>query len=826
MPKMASATSSSASAASPADDANGLASCGPLRPPPVFCEGKGEAAGHLAHPCRRRMRHPRQSSTPVSSRSSSHSPHIASARLGAQQLQPSEHGNNSAKVPVIHWRAASALTSAPTELWSDGVALGARHCSDDQERHQTVATGGSAVLEHYHVLELEEQLQYWRQRALQVENRALRRERALQARWEAEFAAAQVSSETLTRKLLDKLRRLQKQLNPRKRAVQQTEGQEQQSRSSSASADSTSTTPNLSTPGDSGHHCGGESEGTCSIPRVCGTNSVAYPRRFASEWAEENASLLNSPAGQQREQQQPNRSRSAANAAESCATSNEKSRATLQANLRDLCRAVLRCLSRSSLLREYGAVLCGNCSRNTHTTNDDDPEEPETARVAQALLDASRGRKASDSPSSWSLARPLLALQSALEHLDTVLRACVDDVVFASSGLTSTSAAAYARHPQRQPPGDEHRSADLEAQLRQARAALFQEQQRRAAVQSALDAAMHDMRDLAQAQQDNVSQLKIEARAAAEQAQQEYRANLERTRATLECDVVAATRRASAAEHQSMLRAQREAHWQARLYALKDERDGYARECALLKTQLALLQQARNATAAERAGQQQEGVDKAVLSVGPRDGAEAKPATAAASALVVPPVDSSPAPRVTWADAQMDRLTTIGQPSGFAAPSSVCRSPSRSLSYSPSPSTDKALRHAPGARADETARVHGAQLTSSASTATSGAPRLPSAFPSSLMVVVQPSVLAAPEGDGDAEVIALAQRPYGDDNSAARDKAGVPVDSEALEQAHFTPWHAPSRQHTSTAVDAAVVGTPLARMRAWEEKFKAILNYA
>lgn len=769
------------------------------------------------------MRHPRQSSTPASSRSSSHSPHTASAHLGAQQLQPSEHGNNTAKVPVIPWCAASALTSAPTELWSDGVALGAHHCSDDQEHHQAVATGGSAVLEHYHVLELEDQLQYWRQRALQVENRALRRERALQSRWEAEFAAAQVSSDTLTRKLLDKLRRLQKQLHPRKKAVQQAEGQEQQSRSSSASVGSTSTTPSLSTPGDSGHHCGGESEGTCCISGGCDTNNVTYPRSCASQWAEGNALLLNSPAGRQREQQQLNRSRSAANAAESCATSNAKSRATLQAHLRDLCRVVLRCLSRSSELRECRAVLCGNCSHNTHTANNGDPEEPETARVFQALLDASSGRQASNAPPSSSLAHSLPALQSALEHLDTVLRTCVGDLVFVSSGLTSTSSAAYARHPQRQPPGDEHRSTDLEEQLRQARVALYREQQRRAAVQSALDAAMRDMQDLAQAQQDNVLQLKIEARVAAEQAQQEYRADLERTRATLECDVVAATRRASAAEHQSMLRAQRETHWQTRLYALKDERDSYARECALLKTQLELLQQARNATAAERPGQQREGVDKAVWSVAPRDGAEAKAATAAAYALGVPPVDtSSSAPRVTWADAQMDRPTTIGQPSGFADPSSVCRSPSRSLSYSPSPSTDKALKDAPGARADDTAWTHGARLTSSASKTASGAPRLPSVFPSSPMVVVQPSVLAAAEGDGDAEVNALAQRPYGDKNSAARDKAGVPVDGEALEQAHFTSWSAPSRQHTSTAV----VGTPLAKMKAWEEKFKAILNYA
>lgn len=754
------------------------------------------------------MQHPRQSSTPDSSRSSSNSPHTDSAHLGAQQLQSSEHGSNGAAVPVIHRRAAPALGA----------------------RHQAVTTGGSAVLEHYHVLELEEQLQYWRQRALQVEKRALRRERALQARWEAEFAAAQVSSETLMRKLLNKLRRLQAQVNPRKRAVQQAEGQEQESRSGRASMGSASTTPNLSTPGGSGHHCGGESEGTDGIPRGSDTNKVAYPRRFLSHWAGNNASRPESPAGLQREQEQSDRSRSAADAAESCATYNENSHTTLQAHLRDLCRAVLRCLSRSSELRECRAVLCGNCSHNAHTANDGDAEEPETARVVQALLDASSRQQANSAPTSSSLAHSLLVLQSALEHLDTVLRTCVDDMVFASSGLASTSSAAYARHPQRQPPPqDEHRSTDLEEQLRQARTSLFQEQQRRATVQSSLDAAMRDIRDLAQAQQDNVLQLKIEARAAAERAQQYYRADLERTRATLECDVVAATRRASAAEHQSMLCAQREVHWQTRLCALKDERDTYARECALLKSRLELLQQARNATAAERAGQLREGVDKAMLTVAPSGGAEAKAAAAAAavSALGVPPVDtSSPAPRVTWADAQMDRLAAIDRLSGFAGPSSVYRSPSRSLSYSPSPNMDKAIKHAPGARADDTARIHGAQPTSSASTTASGALRLPSAFPSSPMDVVQPSVLAALEGSGDAEVNALVQRPYDDKNSAARGKAGVPVDGDALEQAHFTPWRAPSKHHASSAVDAAVVGTPLARMRAWEKKFKAILNYA
>ncbi|GET87273.1 hypothetical protein, conserved [Leishmania tarentolae] len=860
MPKTASAASSSASAASPADDANGLSSHRSLRPPLVVCEGEGEAGSPAAHHCSRHATRARPPLTPTSSRSSNHSSHTASAHLDAQQLQPLDQGNNDATVPVTHWRAASALTSVPTGLGPDSAALGARHCSADQEHHHTITMSNSAVLEHYHVLDLEEQLQYWRQRALQVEDRALLRERALQARWEAEFDAAQASSETLIRKLLGKVRRLPTQVTVRKCAVQQREGQDPQSRSRNASMDSTSTTSSLSTPGNSGHHAperqqlrhrphrssqrlqnehhprplteashhgDNACEGMHGVPRGSGTSSVTCQRRPVSQLADENASLLESPAGLQREQQNSGRSRSAAYAAEDCATYHEKPNVTLQAHLRNLFRVVLGCLSRSSELRECRAVLCRKFSDDSQAADDDDSEEPQTAPVVEALLDALSELQTNEAPSSSSLGQSLLVLQNSLEHLDMVLRTCVDDIVFASSAITSASSATYVRHQQRQPLQGENCNADLEVQLRQARAALFHEQHCRATVQSSLDAAMRDMQNLAQAHQDTVLQLKVEARAAVEEAQQAYHAALERTRVALERDVVAATRQASAAQNQSMMRTQQEVHWQTRLSALEKERDSYARECSLLKSQLELLRQTISTVAAERAGHQRESVDKALRSVMSRDGVEGNATAATASALMVPQIGtSSPGPHVMWTDDQMTRRTATGEPSGLASLSSVCRSPRRSLSYSPSPGTEKVLKRAPSARADATPRTHSAQRRRCASTAESSAPPLPSASPSLPMNVVQPSVLAMPEDYEDTEVSALAQRPYGSNRSAERGKAGVTVDGKALESAHFSPWLGSLRQCAPTVIDAASVSTPLVTMRKWEEKFKALLSSA
>ncbi|CAM42104.1 conserved hypothetical protein [Leishmania braziliensis MHOM/BR/75/M2904] len=847
MPATASMAPSSAATASSADDANGLESRWPLRPPLDFRKGSSEETAHPAH---HRSRHARQSPTSASSHSRSHSPPIAS-HLASQQSPSGEHGSDGAAAPVIPCHAVSALTSTPAELLSDGVALDALHLRDGQGLHHSVAMSSSAVLEHYHVLELEEQLQYWRQRALHMESRELQREHALQTWWKAEFATAQASSKTLIRKLLDKVHRLQKQLNLQKTMRQHMAGRGQQWRSSSASMDSSSTTLNSFTPGSSGHHMqkqqrrrrgyrhnsrrlekkdhypspptavchrsGSENDSTHDTPSSSDTNDVTHLRRVVSQLADENASLLQSLAALHWEQQESDRNRSAANASEGRAMHNGKPLTpTLQAHLRELCRAALGCMSRSSELHECRAALYGKYTGNKETTSNGDLEVQKGARVVQALLDELSGRQASDASSS--LVQSLLVLRSALEHLNAVLLACVDDLVLASSQLTPTSPAASAPPPppqQQQQPRDEHRSTDLE-QLRQARAALFQEQQRRATAHPALGAATRDMQNLAQVQQDNVSQLKVEARTLAEQVQQESRAALVHTQAALQRDDVATTRCTNAAEHQSTLHAQREAQWQTQLSALTDKRNGYPREYALLRSRRATLQHARNATAAERTGQQQGRDDKVALmrqshanarhpvallskpasAAAPRNGVEAKATRAASELELLPLGTSSSAPHVMWTDVQRNRLTPNTQPSGFSGTSWVPLSPSRSLSYSPPPSSNKEPQNAPGPGAGDTARTHSARLTTGVSTADSGAPRLLSNFPTPPIDVVQPSVLAAPERSGYADVKALAQRPY-DNNSETGGEAGAP--------GHCT---------------------PLAKMRAWEEKFKAILRHA
>ncbi|KAG5509268.1 hypothetical protein GH5_06356 [Leishmania sp. Ghana 2012 LV757] len=886
MPAATSAASDSASATSSADGASGLASRGPFQSSPAFFEGKDEEATHLTQYRGRLVRRAPQSCTPASSHGSAHSPHLTSAHGDTQQPPPNERESDGATAPLSAWSAAPVLNSAPTELCSDDVALGAPHRSDDQGLCHTAAIADSAVLEHYHVLELEEQLQYWRQRALHVEGRALQRERALQARWEAEFVAAQASSETIIRKLLDKQNRLQTHLNLRKSTAQHTAVWEHEWRSSRASMNSISSAPNSSVSDSGGHHTqgqqqqrlrrghrrnsqqlqekdiqpqtptdichygGNEAEGAHGTLSGSEENDVTRMRSFVAHLKAENASLRESLAELQRELQQLGRSRKAANAAEGGATHHEELHVTLQAHLHDLCRAALGCLLRCRELRRKS-------SGDTHTTNAGDTEEEHAKCMVKGLQDVLSEWQAKGESSPSLLAQPLLALHSALEHLDAVLRSCVNDIVLVDGRLASASLAANV--PQQQQPRDDHRNADLKEQLREARAALFREQQRRATAQSALDAAVRDMRNLAQAHQVSVSQLRIEARVSVEQAREEYHAKVARTRAALEHNVVAAARRASAAEHQSSLHTQREAQWQTQLSALRNERDVYAQECALLKSRLELLQPARNATAAERARQPQGRVDKAVLTsqshvsarhsvkplsrpvspVVPRAAVGAK-TTTVASASEVPPVDaSSPAPRVTWTGVNLNRRTANGYSSGGAGASPAPLSPRRSLSYSPLRSVDKGPKVAPGAAVHDTARARGARLTNGVHTAGSGAPRLPSAFPSPPINVVQPSLLAAPQDSGYAEVNTAAQQPRSFEGGEGVWKDGVPLDSEAFEQAHFTPWKAsslqlrsvtspstPSRQYAPMAFDAAVVGTPLARMRAWEEKFEAILRHS
>ncbi|KAG5482720.1 hypothetical protein CUR178_06757 [Leishmania enriettii] len=887
MPAATSAASDSASATSPGDDASRFASRESFQPPPAFFEGKDEEATHLTQHRSRRVRRACQSCTPASSHGSAHSPHLTSAHGDTQRPPSKERESDGATAPLSACSAAPVQNSAPTELCSDDVALGAPHRGANHGLCHTAAIADSAVLEHYHVLELEEQLQYWRQRALHVEGRALQRERALQARWETEFVAAQASSEMIIRKLLDKQNRLQTHLNLRKSTAQHAAGWEREWRSGRASMNSISSAPNSpvsdsgvhhtqgrqqqrmrrdrhrnsqqlqekdiqpQSPTDICHYGGNEAEGAHGTLSGSDENDVTRMRSFVAHLKAENASLRESLAELQRELHQLGHCRKAANASEGGVTHHEESHVTFQAHLNDLCRTALECLLRCRELRRKS-------SGDTHTTNAGDTEEENAKCVVKGLQDVSSGWQANGVSSPSLLAQSLLALHRALVHLKAVLRSCVNDIVLVDGRLASASLAANVPQQQQQPRED-HRSADLKEQLREARAALFREQQRRASAQSTLDAAVRDMRSLAQAHQESVSQLRIEARASVEQEREDYHAEVARTLAALEHDVVAAARSASAAEHQFSLHSQREAQWQAQLSALRDERDVYAQECALLKSQLELLQLARNATAAERAGQPQGGVDKAMLTsqshvsarhsvkplsrpvspVVPRAEVGAK-TTTVAFASEVPPVDaSSSAPRVTWTGVDLNRRTANGRSSECAGASPAPLSPRRSLSYSPLRSVDKGPKDASGAAVHDTAHARGARLTNGVRTAGSGAPRLPSAFPSPPINVVQPSLLAAPLESGYAEMNTAAQRPRSFEGGEGVWKDGVPLDNEAFEQAHFTPWKAsslqhryvtspftPSRQHAPMAFDAAVVGTPLARMRAWEKKFEAILRHS
>ncbi|KAG5509113.1 hypothetical protein JKF63_06122 [Porcisia hertigi] len=777
----ASLTSSSASATSSADNAREFPRGVCLRPPPALLEGKRKEKDELARHGDRRIQCARHCFADASSRTSSHSSSPTPASLDTHQFQSRGHGNN-----------------------------------------------GAAVAEHHHIIELEERLRRWRERALVVEGQALRAQRALQARYETAFSAAQATTETLTQDPIRRQRRLQEQLDLRKSIAPQTSGSErQESSSSSSTLMKTVSVTRSSSATNSGSHHAQEEQQLCRgnrRPMEKPPSTHHPPRRLAEARHPSKRAPLSE---RQWQQTRLDRSRSAAQAEDDAVmVHHNESHATLQANFSDVCCAVLGCMTLCSELRERHAALYQNFCGATHTTNDADAEERHSAHVTQALLDSLSHRQANDASSSLNLASLLPVLQRSLEHLNAILLSCVNDVALVHRRLDSNSSAASA--PPSPQPRDAHRNTDFE-ELCQARAALSQEQQRHATVQLTLEGAIREMEDRAQAQQDEVSQMSAKARAAAEQAQLEYRRKLDRMRAALQRDIVEANQRASAAEHQCALHAQREAEWRRQLSGLTDERNRCLREDALLKGRLGLLQNACSTTAAQRPGSQQEMVKMA----GFREQSDAsahrhsvtglsrskKEPTGGMTALKALVVNSSsPAPRATCSDTPLNWRTADSPSNGLAGRLSMPLSPSRSLSYCPPPSADKEQEHAWGAGTSHSAWAHDTRPTMGASKAKPDRLRPPSTLSSPPMDVLQPSVLATPEDGAYAGARALGHR-EGFDN-------GTP------EQEDFVPWNAPPpppppslQPRPTTEVDAVTVSSPLKSMRTWEEKFKSILSH-
>ncbi|KAK7196087.1 hypothetical protein NESM_000543100 [Novymonas esmeraldas] len=768
------ATASNTSSSLSAYGADLAAAHRPLRPPPPL----GAAVTGTSAAVQRgdqRVRRARQPSSSApsrhGSRSSTNTTASSSPSSSAHSRPPSVPlARHDAAVPVTHWRAAS------THARGAGAVDMA---------------GSSALLEHYHVLELEEQLRYWRQRALHVEGRALRRERALQSRWEDEFAAAQAASESLIRKLLDKQRRLQHERQQREaddgagvHSADTSRRPESTRRGcrTAASADSSATATSRSAARRGGSTSSSSSR--CSRSSSSGAESdeatartVAQLRRRIADLEDEKDSLRMKLA----EAQSPHIHDDAA----AQTTQQQQQQQQQLSYLRDLCHAAVDCVEHGRELRGCHAVLLRQRDAGASAADDDAPhEERESARVTEALHTAVEGQRSSDAPrSSTATTLPLLhALSDALVHLDAVLLTCVDDAVLVGEHMTRATAALAAAQQSRHPPGparnEEHREAEGESRLREAREALVQERHRCTTLRAELDAAVADANARAREHQAQLAQRSMEWRDAAARAEDAHRTALQRTHAALEHDVADAARRVSAAEHNAMLHAQREEQWRTRLTATAEDRDAYAEKCAVLQGRLDLLQCQPHAVPAHASRR------------------------ALAALLVDTPPTTQNLPRAN-ASPLAGRVVGGARRSGLDSPPSAPRSPSRSLSYSPAADTRGAPPPSPPPPAPiEPTPATGDSWGSAATSATSTAQRLSSAPP---VEVMQPSRLAVapPRVDDDRE-----HQPgrRGGDGPRAAVTAHMPA--------------------LSASTSPVAADTPLARMRRWESKFQSILHPA
>lgn len=782
-------------------------------------------------------------------------------------------------VPVSHWRQDVVTTSAHMPSTAGRVAA-AR-----EETHRLgmddVTLHGAATVEHYHVLELEEQLQYWRQYALQMEGRMLRRERSIKEKYAADFAAAQATSEAIIRRLLDKQQR-QRQLPERHRRDSSRSASAFSSSRSSSAASTVSgaereahlhgglTTIAESHRGPAGrkhlpvqHEHPGMSLTRATAAheptRKAQERELRELRQRVDELTQANQALIR--AGEKvRRKQRSAVSTSASEVASAAARSatstpvskDEEDRSvestvsisddvspeivscSLQSHVKEVGDALLSCLEHGAELRRCTAAGPGLDPRGFSSSSLHDlvpaDEAEQHQRVMQRLATAVRlppRRQTNDSGARRNerapmelYTRQLVTLRDTAVYLDSLILTCADDVVLAHSRWEELEQRKQQDRddvqktlhlPQQSPQQDEEReerrdaldAARASAELQAAHHTIQELKDRQAEYEAAFQEQEHALRQLAHKHAEDVAQV----------------------RDGFEEELMAAARRVSAAEHDCSLRTEEATQWRRRLSAVEEARDAYARECTVLQRRLEVLQQRE--TNQERQLSQTTSASTVSMweaqrptTVGERrpwtdDKEEVKRAAATkrtdgrlSDPVASQPLDAvsrdihndaasvSPSPRkssTSTEDASRGRSETLKNERRGERTRDMhadATTPRRSLSYSPPVSAEKPALDGHSSPHDKLSAGMAAIGESVV------APRPSSAVVSTTpFYVVQPSLLSS----GEIE--------------KAKGRTTV---HEAVR----------SRETPSpvTAIDAAA--TPLARMKAWEEKFKSILTPA
>ncbi|KPI87466.1 hypothetical protein ABL78_3455 [Leptomonas seymouri] len=849
----------------------------PLRPPPIFHSYTAEDTG--VQSTVRRMPYStynegvqsghsdsNMSATSQRSAYSEDGPHAdsqARCRPGREEylyaavLPPSSSPASPPDIPVSHWRQRSApgihaATSRPADTPS--VSPQVRGAANEENAfggHRVMEGGTShsaAVVEHYHVLELEEQLQYWRQRALQMEGRSLQRERSIREKYSADFAAAQEALEVVIRQLLDKQRRLQQQL---------LKARQQRISSRAILAPSCSDPSSISSAASSqegGHNSIDEDDGDAGLRGLrqqvgeLTKGSSAPSAALAVAQQEMKDTTAASAARPLHTKSMKDSLMGATEAA--CESVARKIIAIVQPRIESVVQALLRCLEHSSELQHCCTALnADGISRPpelSDQTASHGAQEKHHRLITQLmnslhpLHEVQHSVTASEVESliGETFARQLEALRNAIEFLEHLLVTCLDDVVIASKPggnekLQRPPPKSYDAHESLDPlrQADLQREQKHESELSAGRASAAQQKTRHTASVTEPQAAGHSTRDLLEKQKNY------------EAALEAHEAELEQVRRELSVELMEAARRVSAAEYECTLHAEREAQWRARVGAVEKARDAYAQECAVLKGRLEVLQlSVRNSdrkNAANGAKNHSTPVEAVSLKMRtevaaaqrrPWAGRMSGSARCAGTAATDGRPGSSPPlapeaslqsrssgssrqsaiPQHALHHREVDTHSRNFKKSVEAIPGQGTQSidedaatPRRSLSYSPPESAGKpesspvGALHSRTANADvsmvkrrewggEKSHVTGAAITYPLQTSSS--------VPASPVCVVQPSLLAdcsAHDVDDDAVAVAPGRMRLGNSR---------------------TPQYA--RRSSSS---------PPARMKAWEEKFKSIL---
>lgn len=763
--------------------AAGAATQQPLRPPPLFHSHVGGDGARLAA----------SAAAPALLHTTKAVPtHVAGSRGRRSHLIRKE---GSPSVPVSHWRRDSRSASS-IESAEEDAADAALHCT--------------ATVEHYHVLELEEQLQYWRERALRVEGLSLQRERAIKEKYAADFAAAQATSEGVIRRLLDKQERLRWHQQQRETSSRSVSARSSTASSSSSLAETRFSRGNTAVAAKNAHREGERR------PRAVGSSSSAATERGVKEasgvthekearalqqrvedLSAANAHLVRALAAAENVKDnsrdtKPNLSEDVRSAAEHRSHRAPYTVPAADAAVVALARTLLRCLEHSAELRQSCLASLHDGAENTR--GDDGghgaalaAEAAEHRRVthllsrvlrlsSSALEDALDNRQDNFSSASSTIVNHLTALNDAAEHLDLLLVTCTDDVVLLQSRYEDKASGRIATQPPQ--PHENESEGRIAAQLRDAQRII---DSLRSRVKS-YEASLQEQTQLAQ------------------QQAHAHAAELNDVREGFTEELTAAARRVSAAEHDCHLHVEEAALWRQRLAAVEKTRDAYARECTVQQRRLELLQlrltnvehsstkkhqYSDASTTSEAEGEERRSKEEeARPSAAPAHNAATKPALISTLRRVDHIPDASPLPRGNhpW----LEQRRTARDMHADAT------TPRRSLSYSPPEKAETSPDGVVGKAGGKNGTSERVSLGFAAGTRSAGSGRVvtsgAAASASAPMYVVQPSRVVGGRGEDGAWSAHKPEEP----------RAMPPSVSDA--------------------------STPLARMRAWEEKFRSILT--